>query len=142
MMPAEIFKQLIGQWEGTCRTWFEPGKLADESNVAGEFTALLDGRFLRHVYSGSMQAKPRYGEDLLAYNNVRKVFQSAWFDDFHMNYALLISEGPATEKVSPSWDTTTSLTIRPGAGAPSSPWSAVTSWSSRLTTLCQVNPSN
>ena len=81
-----------------CRTWFEPGKLADESAVAGEFDQLLGGRFLRHVYSGSMQGKPRHGEDLLAFNAVRQVFQSAWIDDFHMNYALLISEGPATAR--------------------------------------------
>ncbi len=97
-MSAEIFKQLVGKWEGTCKTWFEPGKLADESSVSGEFIALLDGAFLRHVYTGSMQGQPRQGEDLLAFNGVREVFQSAWFDSFHMNSALLISEGPAREK--------------------------------------------
>lgn len=98
MTPAELFQQFVGKWEGTCRTWFEPDQLADESHVAGEFSSLLGGRFLRHNYTGSMQGKPRQGEDLLAFNKVRKVFQSAWVDDFHMNYALLISEGPATER--------------------------------------------
>ncbi len=97
MQPLEVFQRLIGKWEGSCRTWFEPGKLADESSVTGDFIAVMGGKFLRHVYTGSMQGKPRQGEDLLAFNSVRNVFQSAWLDSFHMNYALLISEGPATE---------------------------------------------
>ena len=98
MTPTELFQQLVGKWEGTCRTWFEPGKLADESSVAGEFVAVMRDKFLRHLYTGSMQGKARQGEDLLAFNSVRSIFQSAWLDSFHMNYALLISEGPATER--------------------------------------------
>ena len=29
MPQDELFKKLIGKWEGNSRTWFEPGKLAD-----------------------------------------------------------------------------------------------------------------
>ena len=50
MSPKVLFQKLAGKWEGTCRTWFEPGKLADESMVTGEITEVLDGRFLRHAY--------------------------------------------------------------------------------------------
>jgi hypothetical protein len=54
MPPKVLFQKMAGRWEGTCRTWFEPEKLADESNVKGEFTDVLDGLFLRHTYQGSM----------------------------------------------------------------------------------------
>jgi hypothetical protein len=98
MEAQKLFKRMIGKWEGDCKTWFEPGKLADESKVKGEFSDVLGGRFLRHTYEGSMKNKPRHGEELIAFNSMTKVFQSSWVDDFHMNYAILVSEGPATER--------------------------------------------
>jgi uncharacterized protein (TIGR03067 family) len=92
------FKALAGKWEGTCRTWFEPGKLADESAVKGEFATVLDGRFLRHTYQGAIKGKPRRGEELIAFNSITKRYQITWVDDFHMNYAILFSEGDASAR--------------------------------------------
>ena len=97
-MPKELLKSLEGNWEGTVRTWFEPGKLVDESPIKGTIRPLLGGRFLRHEYEGTMKGKPRRGEETIAYNSVDKRFQIAWFDSFHMNYAILFSEGEATER--------------------------------------------
>lgn len=93
-----LFEALIGNWEGVCRTWLEPGKLADESNVVGEITRVLDGRFLRHTYEGMILGKRRRGEELIAFNSVTKMFQSSWVDDFHMNYAIMFSQGRGTER--------------------------------------------
>ena len=98
-MPQKVlFEKMMGRWEGNCRTWFEPGKLADESKVTGEITGVLDSRFLRHTYEGTIQGKRRRGEDLIAFNSVAKTFQSSWVDDFHMNYAIMFSQGKATER--------------------------------------------
>lgn len=98
MTPQELFKLLVGVWEGTCHTWFEPGKLADVSNIKGEFCPLFEGRFLRHTYEGMIQGQPRHGEELIACNAVTQRFQISWVDDFHMNYAIMFSEGDATER--------------------------------------------
>ena len=98
VMPKELLKSLAGTWEGMCKTWFEPGKLADESTVKGTIRPVLNGRFYRHEYEGSMKGKPRHGEETIAFNGVTKQFQISWFDDFHMNYAILFSEGPAVER--------------------------------------------
>jgi uncharacterized protein DUF1579 len=97
-MSKEFLKQLVGSWEGTCQTWFEPGKLADDSTVKGEFGPLLDGRFVRHTYEGTMQGNPRHGEETIAWNHVTQQFEIAWVDDFHMSYAILFSEGAATPR--------------------------------------------
>ena len=97
-MPAELLKSLVGSWEGTCGTWFEPGRLPDESEIKGTFRPLLDGRLLRHEYEGMIQGKPRHGDETIAFNSVTKRFQTAWVDDFHMNYAIMFSEGEATER--------------------------------------------
>lgn len=98
MSQKELFKKLIGKWEGECRTWFEPGKLADESKVAGEFVDVLDGRFVRHIYEGTIQGKPRRGEELIAFNSKTESYQSSWVDDFHMDYAIMFSQGKPTER--------------------------------------------
>ena len=95
-MQNEFLESLVGAWEGPCQTWFEPGKLADESRVKGEFQFLPYGRFIRHTYEGTMQGKPRHGEETLAFNSVTKRFEVSWVDSFHMNYAILFSEGEAT----------------------------------------------
>ena len=94
----DILKSLIGHWEGVCRTWFEPGKLADESRVRGEFKPMLGGGFVRHTYEGTMKGKPRAGEETIVFNAIDNKFQVCWFDDFHMNYAMMFSEGEKTEK--------------------------------------------
>jgi len=89
----EFLKSLVGKWEGSCRTWFRPGELADESKVKGEFQTILGGHFLRHSYQGEMQGKPRTGEETMAFNSVTKKFEVSWIDDFHMNYGILFSVG-------------------------------------------------
>jgi hypothetical protein len=98
MSHKTLFKKLVGKWQGNVKTWFEPDKLADESTVAGEFTPMLDGKFIRHSYVGSIQGKPRHGEETIVQNSVTKEYEVSWFDSFHMNYALLFSKGKATEK--------------------------------------------
>lgn len=97
-MSNLVLKSLVGTWEGNCRTWFEPGQLADESPVKGRIDALLEDRLVRHVYEGAMKGNPRHGDESIAFNSVTKRFQVAWMDDFHMNYALMFSEGESTER--------------------------------------------
>ena len=64
--PIVLLKSLVGSWAGTCRTWFEPGELADESQVKGTIRPLLDSRFFRHEYEGTIQGRPRHGEEPIA----------------------------------------------------------------------------
>lgn len=97
MLQDEIFNQLIGKWVGDCRTWMEPGKLADESKVVGEFVTVMDGRFVRHIYDGLIQGKSRCGEELIVFNSIAKTVQTSWIDDFHMNDAIMFSEGRLTD---------------------------------------------
>ena len=92
-MPDDLLKSLEGSWEGTCQTWFEPGKLADESAIKGTIRPILGGRFFRHEYESTIVGKRRHGEALIAVNAITKRFQIAWVDDFHMNYAIMFCEG-------------------------------------------------
>ena len=97
-MQKDLLKSLVGTWEGTCRTWLQAGKLADESKVKGEIRPMLNGRIMRHTYEGTFQGKPRHGEETIALNSLTKRFQVSWMDEFHMREAILFSEGEATER--------------------------------------------
>ncbi len=92
-----FLRSLVGKWQGTVKTWFEPDVLADQSDISGQFQLILDGRFLRHSYHGSIKGKPRSGEESIAFNSVAHQFQIAWIDDFHMNYAIQFSQGKPTD---------------------------------------------
>jgi hypothetical protein len=92
-----FLKTLTGEWEGICRTWFQPGELADESKIKGEFRYVLDNKIIRHFYKSMIQGKPRSGEETIVFNAVSNTYQVVWFDDFHMNYGLLFSDGERTD---------------------------------------------
>ena len=36
--------KLVGIWKGTCKTWFEPEVLADESDIDGSIQPVLNGK--------------------------------------------------------------------------------------------------
>ena len=110
--PKDVLKSMVGSWEGTCRTWFIPGKLADESKVKGEIRLILDGRLVRHTYEGTMKGKPRHGEETIVFSSVAKRFQLSWLDDFHMKDGILFSEGEASER---------GFTVKGKWGAPGGP---------------------
>jgi hypothetical protein len=96
IMPKTLLKSLAGSWEGTCRSWLEPGKLSDESKIKGTIRPVLEGRLFRHEYESTILGKPRHGEETIAFNSVTKRFQISWVDDFHMHNAILFSEGEAS----------------------------------------------
>ena len=86
------YKELEGEWEGVSKTWFEPGKLGDESPVSGKIRSILGGRFIIHEYSSSIENKPLEGIAIYGFDCMRGVYQSAWVDSFHMGTAIMHSE--------------------------------------------------
>ena len=80
--------KLVGEWEGTARTWFEPGTVADESPVRGTMRLILDGRFIMHEYKGSFGGKPLEGMAIYGYHLDLEKFQCAWIDSFHNGAAM------------------------------------------------------
>lgn len=92
-----LLAQMVGAWEGTAKTWFEPDKLADESPNSGTIRAVLDGTFVIHEYTSSMQSKPLSGIATFGYYLMEKKWQMAWVDTFHMGTGILLSESAPAE---------------------------------------------
>ena len=90
--------RLVGEWSGVTKTWFEPDELADESPMTGTIREILDGRFVLHEYSGSLQGKSFDGVAIYGFDLATNKFQAAWVDSFHMSTAVMLSEGDAGDK--------------------------------------------
>lgn len=86
---------LVGCWEGTNRTWFEPGVLADESPIRATIRALPGCPSVIHEYDSALGDKPFTGVALWAFNIFTGKFDVAWTDSFHMTTNLLLSRGAA-----------------------------------------------
>ena len=82
-----------GEWEGTTKTWFQPGILADESPMYGVIRSILGGRFLMHEYRGTLSGKTFEGIAIFGYSISHKKYQSAWIDSFHMGTAIMFATG-------------------------------------------------
>ncbi|MFA6467302.1 MAG: DUF1579 domain-containing protein [Bacteroidota bacterium] len=91
--PHHFLAQLVGTWEGTTKTFFEPGILADESPWIGTLRPILGGMFILHEYHGSLQGNPLNGTALYGYAVGLHQFQSAWVDSFHNGTVIMYSQG-------------------------------------------------
>lgn len=84
---------MAGTWHGITRTWFEPGKLANESEISGTLRLVLGGRFLLHEYECQMQGQPEHGMAIYGHHLDEGMFEAAWIDTFHTNSSILFSQG-------------------------------------------------
>ncbi len=90
------FKAYTGKWAGMTRTWFEPGKLADESPWSATFQTILGDRYLQYDYTGSLQGEPFEGRAIIGYNAMSDQFDMAWIDTFHQSTGIMYCRGAET----------------------------------------------
>jgi hypothetical protein len=97
--PAKRLLAYIGKWQGTTKTWFEPGVFADESFWQGEIIAILGDRFLEYSYTGSLQDTQFQGKALIGPDPVSSgsnTIEMAWIDSFHQSGAIMYCQGEIT----------------------------------------------
>jgi hypothetical protein len=93
--PHALLSSLCGDWTGSCRTWFEPGKLADESPIQASIRPLLSGRFVQLEEEGTLMGEAMHGLATIGYYDDRRRFEVAWINNLHMGTGLLFSTGEA-----------------------------------------------
>ncbi len=87
-----LLARYVGYFEGTARTWFQPGDPVDTSSVKGTLRSVLGGRFLVHEYTGTFEGKPLEGIALIGYSLGDGRWQTAWVDSFHNDTRIMLSE--------------------------------------------------
>lgn len=90
-----LLSSLCGDWEGTCRTWFKPDLLADQSAIRVAIRPLLSGRFMQLTYEGSLMGEEMHGLAIIGYYQERRRFEVAWINNLHMGTGMLFSTGEA-----------------------------------------------
>jgi hypothetical protein len=91
--PHYQLSQLVGEWQGLTKTWFEPGKLADEQMIRGTIRSVMNGRFLIHEYTTKLVGYDCEGMAIYGYNLDTSQFETALIDSCHTRYAILFSQG-------------------------------------------------
>jgi hypothetical protein len=95
MTPGEahkVFEPLAGTWTYTGQMWMGPDAPAEPMTGTSTNTLLFGGRFLRQEVAGQIPDMPPFeGVGLLGYDNIRKEYQSNWYDN--MNTAQMASTG-------------------------------------------------
>ncbi|WP_316825395.1 DUF1579 domain-containing protein [Pedobacter miscanthi] len=88
--------QLIGNWQGSTKTWFEKDVLADESLSEAQIISILGSRFISVDYHGSLEGKPFEGKMIIGFDLPYQRFTTSWVDSFHMGTQMMLSSGEAT----------------------------------------------
>jgi hypothetical protein len=87
---------LVGNWDGRTRTWFEKDVLTDESPTSSNIVALLNKRFIRYEYRGTINGKPHEGLMVWGFDLGNDKCVCSWIDSFHMGTGIMFSEGSET----------------------------------------------
>jgi len=88
---------LIGEWKGNTKTWFEADVLSDESASKAVVSAILGNRFISFDYDGSLDGKAFEGKMIIGFDIPYQKFTASWIDSFHMGTQIMLSSGNTTE---------------------------------------------
>ena len=88
--------EVVGDWTSVVKAWHQPGAEPEVSQSKSTYTVVLDGRYIRHDYQGSMMGTPFTGVGYLAYNRATGKYESIWMDS--MSTGIMHSIGTEIEK--------------------------------------------
>jgi hypothetical protein len=103
MTPGEIHTMLAksnGEWKEDITMWMDPTAPPTKSTASSTNTMIMGGRYQQSVHKGTFDGMPFEGMSILAYDNIKHVFQSTWIDN--MGTGMMNMEGkydPATRTV-------------------------------------------
>ena len=96
--PTEVHTRLaalVGSWQGTSRTRFEPDAPIKEARTSATIRAVADGYFFLHEYESSLDGETFSGVVLYGFDQKRGKVTATWGDSYHTGPAMMISEGDA-----------------------------------------------
>lgn len=85
----EFLKNFAGKWDVTTKSWAQPGA---EPAVAANHAAsemILEGRYLKTNFKGTMMGQPFQGLQIIGYDNLKKKIITFWIDSTGTSFYLL-----------------------------------------------------
>ncbi len=98
---AELAKQ-VGEWDADCEHYM-PGMPVEKSKGSAKTTMVMNGRFLREEFKGTMMGQPFDGMMLLGYDNNLKRYDSMWIDSMGTGMMVTHSKGESPDELSGSF---------------------------------------
>jgi hypothetical protein len=98
---AELAKQ-VGEWDADVEHYM-PGMPVEKSKGSAKVTMVMNGRFLREDFKGTMMGQPFEGMMLLGYDNNLKRYDSTWIDSMGTGMMVTNSKGDTPEELSGSF---------------------------------------
>ena len=93
--PSEghtALEPLAGTWTYTAQMWMSPGAPPDSMTGTAVNTVIFGGRFLKQEITGQAEGWPPFeGVGFTGYDNIRKEYQTVWFDN--MNTSMMRGAG-------------------------------------------------
>lgn len=87
-LAHEILAISAGEWDAVNRVWMAPGAEPMESTASASMELVMDGRFVKTRYEGSIMGAPFTGMGLMGYDNTRKLFTSLWIDSMSTSMSM------------------------------------------------------
>jgi len=87
----KVLADLVGDWTFTAKHWETPAGKPIVSTGTSTFKMILGGRWLQQDIKSEMMGMPVEGMGLTGYDNIKKKYQSLWFDN--MGTGVMIGEG-------------------------------------------------
>lgn len=94
MTPGEMHKVLAsveGDWTTDGKMWMDPKAQPATSTGTANYKMILGGRYQESTFKGDMMGMPFEGVGVMGYDNVKKQFESTWFDN--MGTGTMRAEG-------------------------------------------------
>jgi hypothetical protein len=94
MTPGEMHQMLAkasGEWTATITNWMSAGAEPSISTGTAVNKMIMDGRYQQSNYSASFGVMPFMGQNILGYDNIKKVFMSSWIDN--MGTGVMLMQG-------------------------------------------------
>ncbi len=84
MTPGDVHKMIAssdGSWNEDITMWMAPGAPPSKMSATVENKMIMGGRYQQSTTTGTFNGMPFDGQNLLAYDNAKKVFLSTWIDN-------------------------------------------------------------
>jgi hypothetical protein len=76
-----LLKTMSGNWSAEITMWMAAGSEGETSASSATGEMIFDGKFLQQTFSGAFMGQPYEGRGLIGYDNIRKEYQTVWYDN-------------------------------------------------------------